>query len=341
MTFKSGEDAGCIRKLWGLAHQMAKKELEALASPEDAANRKVTLTMAQEMEERAIGEGMPVPVSDKEKPSLHALTKVSQAYGVGGTFHYLVWEVYLDQEWEGRLRRAGKLPRDRQELIYTGSKVTVKNKDDELPIALEIEDASDLREILDIRGRAFHMTKTCDHETCRLLTERYLSKLRATQVEGMRGPTINEIRRFDRELFEAVLSWVAKSQGSIQSGLKHFLDTPSEHLWRLLEPQIASMPDQGKERKITEKRPRESKEERTEKKIRPHAEGGPSQEEKKPRSPPDSPARLRLCIVCGQRHEPRCAIPQGFRKEARAKQKARKAAEKTAAPKPGEKGKTR
>ena len=88
---------------------------------------------------------------------------------------------------------------------------------------LEIDDASDLREVLDIRGRTFHMTRACEYETCRRLTERYLSKMRATQVEGMRGPTINEIRRFDRELFETILTWVAKSQGTIKDGLQHYL----------------------------------------------------------------------------------------------------------------------
>ena len=178
-TFKSGEDAGCIRKLWGYSHRVAKKELEALVSLDEVSNRKVTLTMSQEMEERAIGEGMPVPVSDKDRPSLHALTKAMQAYDVGGTFQYLVWETYLDMEWEGRLRRAGKLPRDKQELVYTGSKVTVKQKDEELPPVMEVYDASDLREVLDIRARTFHMIMVCEYEVCRQLTERYLSKMRA------------------------------------------------------------------------------------------------------------------------------------------------------------------
>lgn len=36
--------------------------------------------------------------------------------------------------------------------------------------------------------------------------------------------------------------------------------------------------------------------------------------------------RARKCLVCGKRHEPRCTIPEGFRKELKAKAKAAKAA---------------
>lgn len=78
--YKSGDDPGCIRKLWNLSLQVSKKELEALASPEDQSKRKVTVTMAQEMEDRAVSEGMPSPMNDRERPSLYCLSKVVQAY---------------------------------------------------------------------------------------------------------------------------------------------------------------------------------------------------------------------------------------------------------------------
>ena len=193
-VFKSAEDTGCLRKLWSLAHQVSKKELETLASPGEETRQKVTLTMSQEWEERAISEGMPIALSDRERPGLICLGKVQAAYMTGGSFEYLNFECYMDAETEGRLKRAGRLPKDKQELVYSNDRITVKSKTDEMP-KMEIIDATDMREILEIRARAFHMAKVCDFETCRQLTERYLSKLRATQVEGMRGPTINEVRR--------------------------------------------------------------------------------------------------------------------------------------------------
>ena len=328
-AYKSGDDPGCFRKLWNLSLQIAKKELEALASPEEQSGRKVSMTMAQEMETRAIQEGMPIPLSDKERPSLIALTKVNQAYGPSGTFTYLTWESYLDREQEGRLRRAGKLPKDRQELVYQDNKVTVKSQAEEKSWQVEVEDARDLREVLDVRARAFHMTKVCPYETCRALTEIYLSKLRATQVKGMRGPTINELRRFDRELFEMILTWVAKSMGSIQAGLKKHIEDPTDPLWKLLDPQLATFPDQGLELEVkSTKRTREKSPDKQAKK--------PPKERKSPGRSDEQGPRMRMCIVCGRRHEPRCQIPPNFRKEAREKEKARKAEAKN---RPGRKGK--
>ena len=233
-VFKSAEDTGCLRKLWSLAHQVSKKELETLASPGEETRQKVTLTMSQEWEERAISEGMPIALSDRERPGLICLGKVQAAYMTGGSFEYLNFECYMDAETEGRLKRAGRLPKDKQELVYSNDRITVKSKTDEMP-KMEIIDAADMREILEIRARAFHMAKVCDFETCRQLTERYLSKLRATQVEGMRGPTINEVRRTDREIFQTILVWVAKGQGSVSAGIRHYLDNPAEALWKLLD----------------------------------------------------------------------------------------------------------
>ena len=34
--------------------------------------------------------------------------------------------------------------------------------------------------------------------------------------------------------------------------------------------------------------------------------------------------KARMCIVCGVRHEPRCVIPPGFRRDLKDKQKAKK-----------------
>ena len=313
-AYKSKDDPGCLRKLWNMSLQIAKKELEALASPEDATARKVTLTMAQEMETRAMGEGMTPPLSDKERPSLLALSKVIQAYGPSGTFQYLSWEVYLDREHEGRLRRAGKLPKDHQELVTIGERVVIKNKDTEISVQVDISEPMDMRECLDVRGKAFHMCKICNYEICRQLTERYLSKMRATQVDGMRAPTLNEIRRFDRELFEEILSHVAKSEGSIQNGLKHYLENPTEALWKLPDPQLASHPDQGKEKPIKAKP--DSKRPKSPKK-------GPSSSSKRPATGESKEwTTARRCIVCGKRHEPRCPLPPNFRKEQKERAKA-------------------
>ena len=120
-AFRSSEDCGCLRKLWNMGVQIAKKELEALASGQDDSTvSKMTTTLAQELEEKAIPLGMPKPLSDRERPSLHTLGKVQSNFSPGGQHLHLAWESYIDQEMEGRLRRAGRLPRDKSEVVLKG-----------------------------------------------------------------------------------------------------------------------------------------------------------------------------------------------------------------------------
>eukprot|EP00435_Cladocopium_sp_Y103_P034639 s1626_g9.t1 len=316
--FKTEEDTGCLRKLYSYSAQIAKRELEKLASQGEEAKHKVTLAMASEMEQRAIDESMPPPLSDRERPSLYSLGKTQAAYSTGGSFEYINWEAFVDSEWEGVLRRSGKLPKDRQRLVYSDNQFSLTDVQEELVNERPIKDATDLRETLEIRARCFHMLKVCEFEVCRKLTERYLSKLRATQPEGMRGPTLNEVRRTDREIFGNILSWVAKGEGSIQNGLTAMLEDTGHHLWRLLDPQVKNLPDQGRDQKLGAPK--------VEKASSAHTSGNKRAREDSvsPEGETDT-RRPRMCIVCRKRHEPRCEIPPGFRKENRERQRALKA----------------
>ena len=53
----------------------------------------------------------------------------------------------------------------------------------------------------------------------------------------MRGPTLNEARRADREIMDEVLKWVSKGKGSVMAGLAHYANNTDEPLWKLLSPQ--------------------------------------------------------------------------------------------------------
>lgn len=67
-SFRSSEDAGCLTKLWTLAHQVAKREVEALASaPEGETKIKVTEAVSLELEETAVDRGLPPPSSDSSR----------------------------------------------------------------------------------------------------------------------------------------------------------------------------------------------------------------------------------------------------------------------------------
>ena len=314
-AYRSSEDCGCLRKLWNMGVQIAKKELEALVSGQDESSvSKMTTTLAQEMEERAIPLGMPKPLSDRERPSLHTLGKVQSNFSPGGQYLHLPWETYIDQEMEGRLRRAGKLPKDKSEVILKDAKLTIAPKDTEINSTVNVRDVTGMREVLELRARAFAMLNVSGFAVCQQLADRYTSLLRQTPVEGMRPPTLNEIRKTDRIIFEEILKWVSKGHGRLEDGLSHYLSNPEDPLWKLCAQQVETLPDQGKEKSLDHKRKGETGEEdpRDSKKQK-----GDSKEKKEKKADLEP----RLCIVCKTRHEPRCEIPAGWRAEQRKKQK--------------------
>ena len=77
---KCEPDTGCLRKLWGLSTQVAKRHLERLAGEVGEGKTKITLAHAQELEDKAVETGMPEATSDRERPSLHTLSKVQATF---------------------------------------------------------------------------------------------------------------------------------------------------------------------------------------------------------------------------------------------------------------------
>ena len=185
----------------------------------------------------------------------------------------------------------------------------------------DVKDITVLREIMEIRGRAMHMLKILDYETHTRLVNRYVSLLRVTPAEGFRRPTVNELRKTDRNLFEEILSWVAKGYGTLQAGITYHLDDRESWVWKLMHQQPESTPDQGVEKTLedkSKKRRRDISSEDEDRRV--------SRDHKNDRrgGGRDDPPQPRYCLVCGKRHEPRCELTPGLRKELRAKSKAQK-----------------
>ena len=245
-TYRHEEDV-CLRKLWTMASTASKKAMERLVSGEEDSKQKITITMAQELEDKAIEQGMPAPGSDKERPSLHALSRVQSNFGPNGNFAHLPWECYMNMEVEGQLRRAGKLPKDKREIVLDGVKLGLKA---EIMDSVNVVDLLTLQDVFEIRARAFHMLDVCKYQTSLHYSGRIISRLRATTAEGMRAPTMNEARRADREIMSEVLKWVSKGKGLVELGLTHYVAHPEEELWKLLAQQVEGHPDQGKERPV-------------------------------------------------------------------------------------------
>ena len=170
---------------------------------------------------------------------MHTLTKVQATFTPNGTFQHLAWESYVSMEVEARLRRAGKLPKDKKELVVDGKSLKMTDTDLEFPETIVVDNLVALQDL-------FELSK---YDVVKAYGERIVASLRGVTAEGMRNPTVNEARRADREIFGEILKWVAKGKGSVEAGLSHYTrEFATEPLWKLLSQQPEGHPDLGKER---------------------------------------------------------------------------------------------
>ena len=293
-VWKMSNDAAAIRRLWTYSRETAKGEVERMAAGEDS-KRKTTLVELVAMETAALARGCTPPASDRERVSLYTLNKVSKALvPPGASYDVVPWEAYISKEEEDKLMREGKLPKSSHTEL-------VLNKESKVIAAK-----------LDLRARALEMVDLARFNTPRALSDKYYGKMNATVAAGMRCPTMNEVRRFDREMQTLVYRHLSRGEGTLQDALQFYVES-DDGLWRLLDPVISHLPDQGIEE--TSKDPS-----KTDDKKRKREEPA---ERSSASSPPEK--KLKLCVVCKKHHEPLCPLPEGFRKEQREKRRQKKA----------------
>ena len=320
--FKMSDDVAAIRKLWFLSKEVCKAEVDKLASSDDGARTKVSISTSTAMEELATKKDMPRPVSDVERPSLHCLGRVAKALlGPAATHEYIPWEAFITLEKEDRLTRAGKIPKATPEVIMSkDNKLSIKDPAKENVLGATAGDMESLRSYLDIRARAHAMIGATGYAVYRALNDRYCGKLLATVAEGMRAPTIEEVRRFDRVVHTEIFRYLSRGSGTLEAGLQYYLDDEGLGAWRLLDPVVRNLPDQGIEKEEArqgQKRTADGLEIRKEDRESTGAEA-------------KAKAAAKKCLVCGERHSPFCPLPAGFRQEQRAKKKAEKASRRQA-----------
>ena len=108
----------------------------------------------------------------------------------------------------------------------------------------------------------------------------------------------------------------------MQAGITHHLDDRESWVWKLLQQQPESTPDQGVERALEDKsRKRKHVASSDDDDIKPSKD---RRGDRRGSGGKDDPPQPRFCLVCGKKHEPRCELTPGIRKEIRAKNKANK-----------------
>jgi len=245
--------AAALRRLWEASKAIAKKDMEKFTEEkaEGDAPRKVTASMAADLEERAVARGaFGVPL-DTEKPGVLALGKLIENFRVGGSNKHVKWEDYTNDEEEKRAIRLGLVKND------VGFKLTPTTDgfktETSPPIFYHttVVDLISLRDTLKTRAIAFEFLELAAYEDLMQLLEIYERRLKQRVPERMRAPTINEIRFVDRLIFEDVLAEVAKGTGNMHDGIHHWIsEAASKHkYWDFLDAQIDTMPDRGIEKK--------------------------------------------------------------------------------------------
>ena len=316
-TWRSSDDAACVRKLWAYGSTLCKAELEDMASGSGTGEKiKITPGAAAELERKAVASGMPKPVSDAERPSSWTLQRLANNFSLGGKHLHVEWESYVSLEKEERATRGGKSLKSHPAVFLVGGKtLEVQEQEVELDGVHKVTGLVSMQETLVLRARVFAMLELVPFNLMVKLNDRYTGLVRRTVPEKMRPPTLNEIRRFDRELMKQALRWKSEGQGELGDCLEYYLDTPNASLWRLLEPVPEAVPDQGIER-THEGGGTTGTDGKDDKGTKRAADGSEKKEQG---------AKFKTCLICGKKHDPLCPLPPNFRKDQREAKKVAKA----------------
>ena len=318
-VWKRSDDAACLRKLWSFGSTLCKTELEDLTSGVGTGDRiKFTMAAAAELEKKAVDGGMTQPSSDVQRPSLWTLQRLANNHSLSGKHLHMEWENFVSMEQEDRARRSGSGLREKPAVFLVGGKhLQVHDQEIELEGIQVISGLVTLREVLELRARSYAMLELAPFSLMSSVHEKYFSLLRQRTAEGMRPPTLNEVRKFDREVMRQALRWKSEKQGEIADCLSFYLNNPGVSLWRLLDPVPEQLPDQGLEKREAAKKGEDksgvkrSREEEDE-----VLKGGEVPKK-------GSGKAKRKCWICGKIHEPLCALPPGYRKQLKVDRKAK------------------
>jgi len=238
-AWRRSSDAAGIRRLWTVSKDTSKKELEKKDEEEAP---KVTRLVLMDLESKAVNRGMDAPVSDVDRPSTYCMGKVM---GIPTHCTYLDWETYSTLDDEESAIRAGKKP-TKTSLEVSGQTLKLTQQGSDFSTS-KVEDLVRMQEVLKIRSVAHEMAGLVSTAVYQRYTNMYVTKLRQTTPHQMRKPTLNEVRMVDRLIHREAMQRLARGQNSLEETFLWFLSINGRQhkYWNFLEPQVASLPDQG------------------------------------------------------------------------------------------------
>lgn len=167
----------------------------------------------------------------------------------------MVWENYISQEEEDKLVRAGSMPKSKNEVILSkDSKLSL------LPKGGREHYATSLNRC----GYGDHVPKEPGPQRCSRSDPMRCTALCMTGTTprfwARRQKACVQARRFDGMLHQE-LRWLSREVGTLDAGMEYYLGHEELASWRLLDPVVATLPDQGVEKSSAPARKRKAAEE--------------------------------------------------------------------------------
>lgn len=175
----------------------------------------------------------------RERPGLHALTQATKAMsGPGATFEHLPWEAFISLEEELRLSRAGKIPKQKGELVYLARTKGSPSKTRLSPLTHTVRKPPIWKPSEDTWKSEANLLPTS-----KLPATKHTVPLPTSTLQRLTG-TVTVPQGI------CGLRQLRKCADLIEPSVEYHCDHEELPIWRLLDPVTSSLPDQGIEREI-------------------------------------------------------------------------------------------
>jgi hypothetical protein len=252
------EESGNMRRLWEACKTVSTDDIRAQARGSNLGGNETRGRMVvEDLFRRATEAGLTFS-SDKTKPGFKTVQNVVKNLSTNGDFIHMEWELYNNEADE---LRALRMHRQRQAAGAgsAGAKIVLDPADHsslllkdptlQVPKRATVSTIVALQDVLELRANAHDVAQQVPAPVYGEFHSKLLRLYRAEVPPGFRPPTLQEIRKVDRDVHEELFRWVAIGEGQLAAGLSAYTagaekDSP---LWAPSLPVEARLPDRGAE----------------------------------------------------------------------------------------------
>ena len=253
------EESGNMRRLWEACKTVSTDDIRAQARGSNLGGNETRGRMVvEDLFRRATENGLTFS-SDKAKPGLKTVQNVVKNLSTNGDFIYTEWEMYNSEADElralrqHRARQAGGAGSAGAKIVLDPadhSSLLLKDPTLQVPKRVTVATIVALQDVFELRANAHDVAQQVPAPAYGEFHSKLIRLYRAEVPPGFRPPTLQEIRKVDRDVHEELFRWVAIGEGQLADGLAAYTagaekDSP---LWAPSLPVEARLPDRGQKR---------------------------------------------------------------------------------------------